>query len=67
MPLRWVVRLLGALVALGADLGGRLGLDQGLEHELHALADDVDVTAGADRVEQFVQVRLVMVTGCLLG
>jgi hypothetical protein len=42
----------------GADHLGRLGLDQGLEHELHTLADDVDVAAGADRVEQAGHVRL---------
>jgi hypothetical protein len=53
----------GALVVLGADvLGadvlGRLGVDQGLEHELDALADDVDVATGADRVQQLGHVRL---------
>ena len=48
VPLRWVVRVLRPLEALGADLGGGLGVDQGLEHELHAPAHDVDVAAGAD-------------------
>src|SRR5207302_9464376 len=34
------------------------GLDQGLEHQLDALADHVDVPAGADRVEQAGHVKL---------
>ena len=44
--------LLGALVAGGTDALGRLGLDQRLEHQLHALADHIDVSAGANRVQQ---------------
>ncbi len=49
---------LGALVAAGADVLGRLRLDQGLQHELDALADHVDVATSADRVQQLVHVRL---------
>ena len=47
-----------ALEAFGADLGGRFGIDEGLEHQLHAPAHDVDVPAGADSIEQFVQVTI---------
>src|SRR5436305_12090769 len=50
---------LGALVGFGADLGGQLGLDQGLEHQLHAAANDVDVAASVQCVEQLGQVRLI--------
>jgi hypothetical protein len=46
------------LESLGSDLGGGLGVDQGLEHELHPPAHHVDVSAGADRVEQLVQVTI---------
>ena len=46
------------LESIGSDLGGRLGVDQGLEHHLDAPAHDVDVSAGADSVEQFVQVTI---------
>jgi len=47
-----------ALEAFGAYPGGRLGIDEGLEHELDAPAHDVDLAAGADRIEQFVQVSI---------
>jgi hypothetical protein len=47
-----------ALVAAGPDHLAGLGLDEGLEHELHALADHVDVPAGADRIQQVGNVRL---------
>jgi hypothetical protein len=48
----------GPFEAIGADLGRRLGVDESLEHERHALANQVDVPAGANRVEQFVQVSI---------
>jgi hypothetical protein len=50
---------LGALVAPGADLLGGFGLDQRLHHQGQALADDVQVTAGAQRVQQISNGRLV--------
>ena len=40
----------------GADHLGRLRLDQRLEHHLDALADQVDVAAGANHLEQLGQV-----------
>ena len=43
---------------LRADELCDLGVDQRLEHHLHARAHDIDITIGADRVEQFHQVRL---------
>jgi hypothetical protein len=42
----------------GADVLGRLRVDQRLQHELDALADHVQVPAGADRVEQAGHVKL---------
>jgi hypothetical protein len=57
-PVALVGAGVAALVEAGADHLGDLGLDEGLEHEFHALADDVDVAAGADRVEQAGHVRL---------
>ena len=49
----------GALIAGRADHLGCFELDELLEHELHRLADEIDVTAGAERVEQFGQGRLI--------
>ena len=49
----------GTLVAPGADALGGLEVDEGLEDELHGAADDVDVAAGGDRFQQFVEGRLV--------
>jgi hypothetical protein len=49
----------GPLMGFGADERGCFGIDEGLEDHLHALADQVDVTAGAQRVEQLGQVKLV--------
>jgi len=48
-----------ALVAGGADLLAGLQVDEGLEDELHRLAHEVEVSAGAERVEQVGQGRLV--------
>jgi hypothetical protein len=48
-----------ALVAAGADLLGGLGLDQGLQHQREAFADDVQVAAGAQCIQQLGQGRLV--------
>ena len=47
------------LVAAGADLLGRLQVDQRLQHELHGFTHDVEVSAGAERVEEFGKGRLV--------
>jgi hypothetical protein len=41
-----------ALVRAGADLLGGLQVDQRLGDELHAGADDVEVAAGAQCVQQ---------------
>ena len=49
----------GALVAGGADHLGGLQVDEGLEHELHRLAHEVQVAARAEGVEKFGQGRLV--------
>src|ERR1035441_999434 len=46
------------LEPVSSDLSGGLSIDEGLEHELHASAHDVDVAAGADSVEPFVQVTI---------
>jgi len=48
---------LGALVGASANGLGGFGFDQGLEHQLHASADDVEVAAGAHGVEQLGQGR----------
>jgi hypothetical protein len=50
----------GALVGRGTDLFGRLRLDEGLEDELDALVDEVDVAAGVKRVEECVGVNLLL-------
>jgi hypothetical protein len=39
-------------VKAGADHLGRLRVDQCLEHQLDALADHLDVAAGADHLQQ---------------
>jgi hypothetical protein len=49
----------GALIGPGADVLGGLGVDQGLQHQGQALADDVQVTTGAQRVQQIGNGRLV--------
>jgi hypothetical protein len=48
-----------ALVRLGADRLGGLQLDQGLQHQLQARADQVHVAAGAQCVEQLREGMLV--------
>jgi hypothetical protein len=50
---------LSALVAARADLLGGFGLDQRLEDQGERLADDIQVTAGAQCIQQLVQGRLV--------
>jgi hypothetical protein len=50
---------LSALVAASTDLLGGFGLDQRLEDQGERLADDVQVTAGAQCIQQLVQGRLV--------
>jgi len=42
-------------VEASADGLSGFGFDQGLEHQLHAPADDVEVAAGAHGVEQLGQ------------
>ena len=54
-----VVRaLVGSLVRRGADHRRRLGFDEGLEDELDARADQIDVSAGAERLEQRIRVKI---------
>jgi hypothetical protein len=42
----------------GTIPGGRFGVDEDLEHQGHALADDVDVGAGTDGSEYIVEVSI---------
>ncbi len=49
----------GALIAGSTDLVGGLQVDEGLQHQLHGLAHEVEVAAGAERIEEFGQCRLV--------
>lgn len=49
---------LGALVAGGADRGGRLGVDQLLHRDADTLPDEVDALAGAEHLEQLRQGRI---------
>jgi hypothetical protein len=37
----------GALIGLGADVLGGLGVDQRLQHQREAFADDIQAAAGA--------------------
>ena len=48
-----------ALVGSGADHLRQLQVDEGLQHELHGLAHEVEVSAGAEGVEKVGQGRLV--------
>jgi hypothetical protein len=58
----------GALVTVGADHLGRLGLDQRLQHHGQSLTNDVQVTAGTQRVQQISNGRVVQGhRGGLLG
>jgi hypothetical protein len=50
---------IAALVAGSTDLLGGLQVDEGLEHELHRLAHEVQVAAGAERVQKLGKGRLV--------
>jgi hypothetical protein len=50
--------LLGALIGSGADVLGGLGVDQGLEHQREPFADDVQVTADVQCIQQVGQGRL---------
>jgi hypothetical protein len=43
---------LSALVAAGADVLGGFGVDQGLQDQPQRLADDVEVAAGAECIQQ---------------
>jgi hypothetical protein len=47
-----------SLIAVSADLLGGLSLDQGLPHQRERLADDVQVAAGAQCIQQLRQGRL---------
>jgi hypothetical protein len=49
----------GALIGLGADVLGGLGVDQRLQDHDKTFADDVQATAGAQRVQQISNGRLV--------
>jgi hypothetical protein len=42
------------LEPLGTDPRRRLGVDQALDHVLDTSSDDIDVAAGADRIEELV-------------
>ena len=57
-PLRSVTRVLGALVAGGADPLGRLGFDQLLHHHPDRLADQIHAVTGTERLEQLGHGRL---------
>jgi hypothetical protein len=58
----------GPLVTVGADVLGGLGVDQRLQHHGQPLADDVEVTASTQRVQQISNGRLVQGhRGGLLG
>jgi hypothetical protein len=50
--------LLAGLIGPGADVLGGLGLDQRLQHQGERFADEVEVTAGAQCIEQLGQGRL---------
>jgi len=50
---------LRAFIALGADRLGRFQLDEGLQHDLHGIAEHIHVAAGTQRVQQVGQGRLV--------
>ena len=50
--------LLAPLIGLSADVLGGLGVDQGLQHQGQTLADDVQVTAGTQYIQQVGQGRL---------
>jgi hypothetical protein len=43
---------LASVLAASSDDLCCFGFDEGLEHELHPLADDIDVTACSDGLEQ---------------
>src|SRR5512132_2339406 len=51
--------LLAALIGTSADVLGGLGIDQRLEHQGEPFADEVQVTAGAQCIQQLGQGRLV--------
>jgi hypothetical protein len=46
------------LVALGADLLDRFGIDQFLHRQPHGVANQIDTPAGAEGIQQFTQDRL---------
>src|SRR5215216_4824341 len=50
--------LLGSLIGAGADVLGGLGIDQCLEHQGEPLADQVEVPAGTQCIQQLGQGRL---------
>jgi hypothetical protein len=45
-------------MASGADRFGRFRVDERLEDHLHARADQINITTGAERVEELGQVKL---------
>jgi hypothetical protein len=64
VPVAVVLALPCSFVRAGADHRSRLGLDQRLQGRLDALADQIDVASGAERVEQFVGVKLLVGHWC---
>ena len=50
--------LLAPLIGLSADVLGGLGIDQRLQHQSEPFADDVQVTASAQCIQQLRQGRL---------
>ena len=64
MPVAPVLAIARALVGRGADHRRHLGFDERLKDELDALADQIDVAAGAERVEQFIGIKLLLGHRC---
>ena len=58
MPVAQIRTRRRPLIRARADHLGRFDFDQRLEHQLHALTDDVEITPRAERVKQFRQVRM---------
>jgi hypothetical protein len=64
VPVAVLLAVLCSLVRAGADHGGRLGFYQRLQGRLDALADQIDLASGAERVEQFVMTKLLLGHQC---
>ena len=59
VPVSFCAAGLGALIALGPDVGGEFGLDQLLGYQGDRFADEVEPLAGSECIEQFGQDRLI--------